>query len=166
MTGADSPVIAASFTEAIPSMTSPSDGMVSPASTRTTSPTFRSVPDTSLKSFRFAPDNNFACVSVRVLRNDSACALPRPSAIASAKLANRTVNQSHTMIWNVKARFPPPVTRSRMKMTVVRIVTTSTTNMTGLRNQGTRIELDECRLDRRQQNIGICQSGRRCLRTG
>ena len=48
MTGADSPVIAASLTEATPSMTSPSDGIVSPASTSTTSPTFRLVPGTSL----------------------------------------------------------------------------------------------------------------------
>ena len=48
MTGADSPVIAASLTEAMPSITSPSDGMVSPASTSTTSPTFRLVPATSL----------------------------------------------------------------------------------------------------------------------
>ena len=48
MTGADSPVIAASLTEAMPSMTSPSDGMMSPASTSTTSPTFRLVPETSL----------------------------------------------------------------------------------------------------------------------
>ncbi len=46
MTGADSPVIAASFTVAMPSITSPSDGMVSPASTSTTSPTFRLVPET------------------------------------------------------------------------------------------------------------------------
>jgi hypothetical protein len=35
MTGADSPVIAASLTEAIPSTTSPSDGIRSPASTST-----------------------------------------------------------------------------------------------------------------------------------
>ena len=46
MTGADSPVMAASLTEATPSMTSPSDGMVSPASTSTTSPTLRLVPGT------------------------------------------------------------------------------------------------------------------------
>ena len=38
MTGADSPVIAASLTEATPSITSPSDGMRSPVSTSTTSP--------------------------------------------------------------------------------------------------------------------------------
>ena len=46
ITGADSPVIAASLTRAMPSTTSPSDGMVSPASTRTTSFTLRSVPAT------------------------------------------------------------------------------------------------------------------------
>ena len=39
ITGADSPVIAASLTEATPSITSPSEGMLSPASTRTMSPT-------------------------------------------------------------------------------------------------------------------------------
>ena len=42
ITGADSPVIADSLTEARPSMISPSPGMMSPASTRTTSPTRRS----------------------------------------------------------------------------------------------------------------------------
>ena len=47
ITGADSPVIAASLTEAMPSITSPSDGMVSPASTSTTLPTLRSVEGTS-----------------------------------------------------------------------------------------------------------------------
>ena len=38
ITGADSPVTADSFTEAMPSTTSPSPGMTSPASTSTTSP--------------------------------------------------------------------------------------------------------------------------------
>ena len=37
----------------------------------------------------------WATVSERVLRSVSAWALPRPSATASAKLANSTVNQSH-----------------------------------------------------------------------
>src|SRR5262249_7201892 len=49
MTGADSPVMAASLTEAMPSITSPSDGMVSPASTSTTSPTLRLVVGTDLR---------------------------------------------------------------------------------------------------------------------
>ena len=34
----------------------------------------------------------------------AACALPRPSATASAKLANSTVNQSQRLIWNEKPR--------------------------------------------------------------
>ena len=45
--------------------------------------------------------------SVRVLRSVSAWALPRPSAIASAKLANRTVNQSQRVIWREPAEGAP-----------------------------------------------------------
>src|SRR6266478_4405643 len=131
ITGADSPVIAASLTEATPSITSPSEGMLSPASTRTISPTLRLVPETS-RYLLPAPSNSLAWLSVRVLRNVSACALPRPSATASAKLANSTVNHSHRMIWKVKPRLAPPVTRSRRKITVVSAATTSTTNITGL----------------------------------
>src|SRR5712672_2733780 len=130
ITGADSPVIAASLTDATPSITSPSDGMLSPASTRTISPTLRLVPDTSRKALS-EPVNSLAWLSVRVFFSDSACALPRPSATASAKLANSTVNHSHRMIWNVNARLAPPVTRSRMKITVVSAATISTTNITG-----------------------------------
>ena len=44
-----------------------------------------------------------AMVSVLVLRSVSACALPRPSAMASAKLANSTVNHSHSVIWTREA---------------------------------------------------------------
>lgn len=40
----------------------------------------------------------FAIVSVFVLRSASACALPRPSAIASANVANTTVNHSQSEI--------------------------------------------------------------------
>ena len=69
----------------------------------------------------------------RVARRASACALPRPSAIASAKLAKSSVNQSQRMIWKLKPRWPAPVARSRRKRTVVRSATTSTTNITGLR---------------------------------
>ncbi len=131
ITGADSPVMAASLTEAMPSITSPSEGMKSPASTSTMSPTFRLVPGTSSKSFELAAASRLACVSVRWRRSESAWALPRPSATASAKLANSTVNHSQRMIWKVKPRLPPPVARSRTRMTVVRRVTTSSTNITG-----------------------------------
>ena len=44
------------------------------------------------------PMTVFAIASVLVLRRLSACALPRASAMASAKLANRTVNQSQSEI--------------------------------------------------------------------
>ncbi len=47
MTGADSPVIADSSTEATPSTTSPSPGMICPASTTTWSPSVSAVPATS-----------------------------------------------------------------------------------------------------------------------
>ena len=100
MTGADSPVIADSSTEAMPSMTSPSPGMVSPAETTTTSPLRSSLALTCLT----APSTStLARVSVLVLRRVSACALPRPSAIDVAKLANNTVNQSQPLTMPTKA---------------------------------------------------------------
>ena len=43
-------------------------------------------------------------VSLRALRRLSAWALPRPSATASAKLANSTVNQSQMASWAMKPR--------------------------------------------------------------
>ena len=132
MTGADLPVIAASLTEAMPSTISPSEGIVSPASTRTTSPTLRTVPGTSLKFLRSEPVSSFACVVVRLWRNASACALPRPSATASEKFANRIVAHSQRMICSSNPIFAPPVKRSRTKITVVRTVTISSTNITGL----------------------------------
>ena len=107
MTGADSPVIADSSTEATPSMISPSAGMNSPA---------RDHDDVVLaqarRRHRFgAPvsrQTRLATVSVRVLRSVSACALPRPSAIASAKLANSTVNHSQKATWPVNSGRPVP----------------------------------------------------------
>ena len=95
MTGADSPVMADSSTEAMPSMTSPSPGMscagldddaVALAQRATRRPR-SSRPSTSRR----------AVVSLRILRSVAACALPRPSATASAKLANSTVNQSQSV---------------------------------------------------------------------
>ena len=69
----------------------PVGGMISPASTvnlaplrNSALPTFSSWPSTSLR----------AGVSERVFLRDSACALPRASARASAKLAKRTVSSS------------------------------------------------------------------------
>ena len=92
MTGADSPVIADSSTDAMPLMISPSEGIISPAVTITTSSMVSN--DDATSSVVPSGSCRFAIVSARVLRSVAACALPRPSAIASAKLANSTVNHS------------------------------------------------------------------------
>ncbi len=132
ITGALSPVMAASLTEATPSMISPSDGISSPASTTTMSPCFRLVPSTS--SVRPPEVSRRAMASVLARRRLAACALPRPSATASAKLANSTVNHSQMLICNSKPRLPFPARASRISRMVVSVVTISTTNITGLRH--------------------------------
>ena len=131
MTGADSPVIADSSTVAAPSSTSPSAAMISLASTTNRSPlrklalgTRSSLPPSSR---RRAVESDF------VRRRASACALPRPSATASAKFAKSTVNQSHAEMAKSNPAVPVCWTASRMKKNVVTAAPTSTTNMTGLR---------------------------------
>src|SRR5579875_968913 len=126
MTGADSPVMADSSTDATPSMISPSEGMYSPAETTTTSPA-RSL-ELGICSIVPSSRTRLAMVSERALRRVSACALPRPSAMASAKLAKSTVNQSQRVICRLKRKW----VRSRTSKTVVMTLPTSTTNMTGL----------------------------------
>ncbi len=107
MTGADSPVIADSSTLATPSTTSPSPGMTCPVSTTTWSPSRSCVAETSSSGTSVAPGaqeptTRLATVSVRVLRSVSACALPRPSATASARFAKTTVSHSQTVITQAK----------------------------------------------------------------
>jgi hypothetical protein len=125
-TGADSPVMADSSTVAMPSTMSPSPGMTSPASTTTRSPMRRSVPGTC-SSAPLAVSRR-ATVSVLVRRRDSAWALPRPSATASARLANSTVNHSHTAISQANALGCTAAS------TVTSTDPTQTTNITGLRS--------------------------------
>jgi hypothetical protein len=92
MTGADSPV-----TVAAPSTISPSVAISSFASATTRSP--RRSANAEIRSSRVEPlTRRRAVVSVLVRRSASACALPRPSAIASAKFAKSTVNHSHAEI--------------------------------------------------------------------
>src|SRR5690606_17488705 len=69
------------------------------------------------------------------LRKEAACALLRPSAIASAKLANSTVNQSHIATSAIK----PVGTSARLNkacsnISVVKMLPKYTTNITGLRH--------------------------------
>ena len=73
-------------------------------------------------------------MSERARRSESAWALPRPSAMASAKLAKRTVNHSQAATSPAK-RFSSRVDepRSRRKTIVVTTLPTSTTIITGLR---------------------------------
>src|SRR6266702_3142634 len=142
MTGADSPVMADSSTEATPSTTSPSPGMTSPASTSTRSPLRNSGAATSCTGpKRSRLFRRFAMVVVRARRSVSACALTRPSAIASAKLANSTVNHSQTATASTK--IVSAVNWSRVKVAVgwvnsrrtnsIVVITLpiSTTNITG-----------------------------------
>ena len=144
MTGADSPVMADSSTEATPSRISPSEGMNSPACTITTSPLRSEAAGTvSVRPLV----TRLAVVSVRVLRRVSAWALPRPSAIASARLAKSTVAHSHTVICSSKPMPAAPVARSRTSRTVVSAAPTSTTNMTGFLSHHARVQLPE-RVDR------------------
>ena len=72
---------------------SPSPGISSPAATTHSSPTVE-LGSAAPRSCR-RRSRTRATVSARVLRSVSACALPRPSATASAKFANSTVNHSH-----------------------------------------------------------------------
>ena len=165
MTGADSPVIADSSTVAMPSTTSPSPGITSPADTTQRSP--RSSCEDALSTIDPSGSRTRAVVSARVFLSVAACALPRPSAIASAKLANRTVNQSHAATSAANAFWVPVESpQSRMARSVVTSAPTSTMNITGffikvrgssLRNEsalagrtmaGSKIERDAEGLDR------------------
>ena len=135
MTGALSPVIALSSTDATPTTISPSAGTSSPASSMTRSPFRRSDARPSVTAAsRVASPILLAGTSLRALRSVSACALPRPSAIASAKFAKRTVNHSHTDTdrMNPAGASPRPRTACT-KRHVVKTLPTRTTNITGFR---------------------------------
>jgi hypothetical protein len=132
ITGADSPVTADSSTDAMPSMTVPSPGMSSPASTTTTSPLCSCAAGFS------PPSRRWATVSVRIARSAAACALPRPSASASARFANTTVShsQSATVPVNQAGSSPPPSgSPPKTCLSQAKVVITapiSTTSITGL----------------------------------
>ncbi len=92
---------------------------------------------------------SWPCTSRRVGRSASAWALPRPSAIASAKLANSTVNhsQAETPKMNPGDSVPPPAS-AWMPKPVVRMLPTNTVNITGLRTCRRGFELQK-RIDNR-----------------
>ena len=132
ITGADSPVMADSFTDAMPSTISPSPGMISPASTTTMSPFCSSGARTSSSVPGFSGDqpcSRRAMVSAFDLRKVSAWALPRPSATASARLPKSTVSQSQNTM------SQPNHDESRIVSTVDQTAPISTMNITGLRHR-------------------------------
>ena len=136
ITGADSPVIALSSTDAIPSITSPSAGMTSPACTKIRSPRRRSSACTVRQGALACGSLNFFAHTVaRILRRLAAWALLRPSASASAKLANSTVNHNHseTARMNQADASPFPTSACTNSAAVSRLPT-HTTNITGLRH--------------------------------
>jgi hypothetical protein len=134
-TGADSPVMALSSTEATPSTTSPSAGITSPVSTRKKSPLRSCGAGVAVQSVRYLAARNFlALMDCFKPRSDAACALLRPSASASAKLANSTVNHSHADTANMNpAGASPWPRRACTNRTLVRMLPMYTTNITGLR---------------------------------
>ena len=91
VTGALSPVMADSSTDATPSITSPSFGMTSFILTITISPFFSSEAFTTFSVPFFS--TKFATVSFFVFFKESACAFPLPSATDSAKFANKIVTK-------------------------------------------------------------------------
>ena len=144
-------MIADSSTEAMPSITVPSPGISSPASTTTTSPFCSS-------EARFVvPSCRCATVSVRIARSASAWARPRPSASASARLANTTVSHSQNETVNVNhaGSSPPPSglppNTWMSQATVVITAPISTTNITGLRicTRGSSLRSDSISAGRR-----------------
>ena len=77
-------------------------------------------------------------------RSVSACALPRPSAIASAKLAKSTVNQSQSAICRVKPMSPRTGRRmSRTSTSVVSTLPTQHHEHHRVPHHVPRVELDE-----------------------
>ena len=79
--------------------------------------------------------NFLADTSCRARCRASAWAFPRPSAIASAKLANNTVNQSQAAMARMKPGDSSPRPQSDWTQSaVVRMLPTYTVNITGLRS--------------------------------
>ena len=138
ITGANSPVMALSSTEATPATISPSAGMMSPASTKTMSPRRSCEDDTVSKAScgASAPGSFLQAVSALVARRLAACALPRPSATASAKFAKSTVSQSQTVICRIRpGRAEPEPNAVATRIMVVSSATTAVTKITGFRTR-------------------------------
>ena len=133
-TGALSPVIALSSTEAIPSTTSPSAGIISPAFTINRSPIFSSEAGSSSVILSRLLVSRLAITLVRLFLSSAAFAFPCPSAIASAKFANSTVNHSQIATPKIKVGDSSVSPESDLNHNnVVSKLPRYTANITGLR---------------------------------
>ena len=138
----------------MPSITVPSPGITSPASTTTTSPGRSSVAGTS------RPSRRRATVSVRIARSASAWALPRPSASASARLREDDGEPEPDRDREgepgglVAAAEGLAAEGLDSQPIVVITAPTSTTNITGLRIWMPRVELGRLASERRRARSG------------
>ena len=132
ITGALSPVMALSFTLAMPWMISPSPGIRSLVSTSTSMPLRRAEAGVGLGVRSVRLFITFAVVSLRERRRLSARARPRPSATASAKVANSTVSQSHSAMAAGKVQLTPITALRDAEDGDQCMATISVTKMTGL----------------------------------
>ena len=116
ITGADSPVIALSSTEATPSITSPSPGIdvagLDQHDVALAQLVGRAGCHVGCRAAARAASSptSSACMP----RSAAACALLRPSASASAKLANSTVNHSQSATARMKPAGASPWPRERL----------------------------------------------------
>ena len=138
MTGADSPVMAASLTEATPSITSPSAGIeVAGLDQHDVALPRARAPAPSRHVVAEAPASRLATVSVLRLAQGRGLGLAAAFGDRLGEVGEQHGEPEPQIDLERRSRCPPaPVTRSRTKRTVVSAATISTTNMTGLRTIG------------------------------
>ena len=107
-------------------------------------------------------ESSRAVASDLVRRRKSACALPRPSAIASAKFANSTVNHSQAEMAESKPANPCAGRDRAGRRYDVTSAPTSTTNITGFRTCHRGIEFRE-RIAERARRRSSGRSNERAL---
>ena len=158
MTGADSPVIAASLTEATPSITSPSLGIRSPASTSTISPGLSDAAGDGAR-LRVAGRQQLGHRVGLGLAQGRGLGLAAAFGDRFGEIGEQHREPEPEIDLEGEGQMRPPVDRSRMNRIVVRVATISTTNITGLRIMMARIELAEGAADRRNQDLRIGDGG-------
>ncbi len=95
-------------------------------------------------------------MALRAFLRLSACAFPRPSAIASAKFANRIVNHSQSVIEPMNhAGASPSPPRASKKRSVVRAGADADDEHHRIANLNARVEFGEGVASRRAQDSAV-----------